>query len=70
MMLPFYFAEVNLEECTPEGDRGRPESPRAMRCNTWHAIEAEGDYCAERDVSGCRTISYCLDNEDELSNAA
>lgn len=58
------------EEGVPEGVRGRPESPRAMRCNTWHAIGAEGDCCAERDVTGCRTISYCLDNQDEISDAA
>lgn len=29
----------------------------------WHGIEAERDYCAERDVSDYLTMSYCLDND-------
>ena len=29
----------------------------------WHGIEAERDYCAERDVSDYLTMTYCLDND-------
>ena len=29
----------------------------------WHGIEAERDYCAERDVSDYLTMAYCLDND-------
>ena len=29
----------------------------------WHGIEAERDYCAERDVSDYLTMSYCLDSD-------
>ena len=29
----------------------------------WHGIEAETDYCAERDVSDYLLMDYCLDND-------
>ena len=29
----------------------------------WHGIEAERDYCAERDVSDYMLMSYCLEND-------
>ncbi len=29
----------------------------------WHGIEAEIDYCAERDVSDYLTMAYCLDHD-------
>ncbi len=32
----------------------------------WHGIEAEIDYCAERDVSDYLTMTYCLDHDIPL----
>ena len=39
-------------------------SPTLYRAEQpWHGIEADGDYCAERDVSDYLLVSYCIDHD-------